>query len=61
VDEAAICLMAEKLDIYLVYLPPYSPDLNPIEFISEKYKAGCIDQFRGKRGNSKRNNRESIL
>jgi transposase len=23
---------AEKLDIVLIYLPPYSPDLNPIEF-----------------------------
>jgi transposase len=33
VDEAAIRLMAEKLEISLVYLPPYSPDLNPIEFI----------------------------
>jgi transposase len=24
---------AEEMEIYLVYLPPYSPDLNPIEFI----------------------------
>jgi transposase len=24
---------AEEMGIYLVYLPPYSPDLNPIEFI----------------------------
>ena len=23
---------AEELDIVLIYLPPYSPDLNPIEF-----------------------------
>ncbi len=23
---------AEELDIHFVYLPPYSPDLNPIEF-----------------------------
>jgi transposase len=23
---------AEELDIYFIYLPPYSPDLNPIEF-----------------------------
>jgi len=22
----------EKLNIYFIYLPPYSPDLNPIEF-----------------------------
>ncbi len=26
----AVC---EKLDIRLVYLPPYSPDLNPIEYV----------------------------
>ncbi|VUT28140.1 MAG: hypothetical protein SYNGOMJ08_00702 [Candidatus Syntrophoarchaeum sp. GoM_oil] len=31
-------LMAEKLEIYLVYLPPYSPDLNPIEFIWKSIK-----------------------
>jgi len=24
---------AEKMNIVLVYLPPYSPDLNPIEFV----------------------------
>jgi len=24
---------AEKLNIHLVFLPPYSPDLNPIEFL----------------------------
>ena len=24
---------AEQLDIIFVFLPPYSPDLNPIEFI----------------------------
>jgi len=28
----------EKLDIYLVFLPPYSPDLNPIEFIWKSIK-----------------------
>lgn len=30
--------MAKKLGIYLVYLPPYSPDLNPIEFIWKSLK-----------------------
>lgn len=24
--------IAEELDIHFIYLPPYSPDLNPIEF-----------------------------
>ncbi len=29
---------AAELDIYPVYLPPYSPQLNPIEYIWIKYK-----------------------
>ncbi|MFZ2071794.1 MAG: transposase [Halobacteriota archaeon] len=29
---------AEKLGIYLVFLPPYSPDLNPIEFVWKSLK-----------------------
>lgn len=29
---------AEKLDIVLVYLPPYSPDLNPIENVWKSVK-----------------------
>ena len=29
---------AEQLGIYLVYLPPYSPDLNPIEFVWKSIK-----------------------
>ena len=29
---------AGKQGIYLVYLPPYSPDLNPIEFIWKSVK-----------------------
>lgn len=29
---------AEKLGIYLVFLPPYSPDLNPIEYIWKSIK-----------------------
>ena len=28
----AVKARAEELDIYFIYLPPYSPDLNPIEF-----------------------------
>jgi len=28
----AVKVAAEELDIYFIYLPPYSPDLNPIEF-----------------------------
>lgn len=31
-------ITAEQLDIRLVYLPPYSPDLNPIEFIWKSIK-----------------------
>ena len=29
---------AKELDIYLVFLPTYSPDLNPIEFIQKSIK-----------------------
>ena len=29
---------AELLDIQLIFLPPYSPDLNPIEFIWKSVK-----------------------
>ena len=29
---------AKDLGLYLVYLPPYSPDLNPIEFIWKSIK-----------------------
>ncbi|EHP83213.1 transposase [Methanotorris formicicus] len=32
--------LAEELDVFLVYLPPYSPDLNPIEFIWK-----CLKRF----------------
>jgi len=31
-------ITAEQLGIKLVYLPPYSPDLNPIEFIWKSIK-----------------------
>jgi putative transposase len=29
---------ARKIGVYLIYLPPYSPDLNPIEFIWKSIK-----------------------
>jgi transposase len=29
---------AEELGIYLLYLPPYSPELNPIEFLYKSIK-----------------------
>lgn len=29
---------AEELGVYLLYLPPYSPDLNPIEFLWKSIK-----------------------
>ena len=32
---------AEERDIKLVYLPPYSPDLNPIEFIWKTVSNGA--------------------
>ena len=32
--------LAEELNVFLVYLPPYSPDLNPIEFIWK-----CLKRF----------------
>jgi len=30
---------AKELGIYLVYLPPYSPDINPIEYIWKSIKS----------------------
>ncbi|MEW6007010.1 MAG: transposase [bacterium] len=30
--------LAQELGIYLVYLPSYSPDLNPIEYIWKSIK-----------------------
>ena len=35
---AAVRELADSLDIRLVYLPPYSPQLNPIEFIWKSLK-----------------------
>lgn len=34
----AVSEKAAELDIHLVFLPPYSPDLNPIEFIWKTLK-----------------------
>ena len=37
--------MAERLDITFVFLPPYSPDLNPIEFIWKSIKREISSMF----------------
>lgn len=36
---------AEKIGIKLIYLPPYSPDLNPIEFIWKSIKKAISKNF----------------
>jgi transposase len=36
---------AKDLEIYFVYLPPYSPDLNPIEFIWKSIKRVLSTSF----------------
>jgi putative transposase len=33
---------AERLRIELVFLPPYSPDLNPIEYVWKSIKKGHL-------------------
>ena len=38
-------VQAERLDIALVYLPPYSPDLNPIKYIWKSVKRVISDRF----------------
>jgi putative transposase len=38
-------VQAEHLDIELVFLPPYSPDLNPIEYIWKSIKRVISDRF----------------
>jgi transposase len=35
---SAVSETAAELDIHLVFLPPYSPDLNPIEFVWKSLK-----------------------
>jgi len=36
---------AKRLGIELVFLPPYSPDLNPIEYIWKSIKRGISTTF----------------
>jgi len=36
---------AEELEIDLVFLPPYSPDLNPIEFVWKSIKRVVSREF----------------
>ena len=36
---------AEQLDIILVFLPPYSPDLNPLEFVWKSVKKDISKEF----------------
>lgn len=36
---------AEQLRIILVFLPPYSPDLNPIEFIWKSVRKEILKEF----------------
>ena len=36
---------AKQLDITLVFLPPYSPDLNPIEFIWKSVRKEILKEF----------------
>lgn len=38
---------AESMNILLVHLPPYSPDLNPIEFIWKSVKRDVSTEFLG--------------
>ena len=38
-------VQAERLDIDLVFLPPYSPDLNPIEYIWKSVKRVISNRF----------------
>ncbi len=42
---AAVRDKAEKIGVYLVFLPPYSPDLNPIELIWRSIKRALSLQF----------------
>ena len=41
----ATMVQAFRLDIDLVFLPPYSPDLNPIEYIWKSVKRVISDKF----------------
>ena len=35
----AVTELAERLNIHILYLPPYSPDMNPIEKMWSKIKS----------------------
>jgi putative transposase len=41
----ATIVQAKRLDIDLIFLPPYSPDLNPIEYIWKSVKRVISDKF----------------
>jgi putative transposase len=45
---------AKRLNIVLVFLPPYSPDLNPIEFIWKDVKRAVSSKFIKNPGKLKR-------
>jgi len=40
-----VTVTTEKLDIKFIFLPPYSPDLNPIEFIWKSIKREISSMF----------------
>ena len=40
-----VLVKAESLDIHLVFLPPYSPQYNPIEFIWKSLKRSVSKTF----------------
>lgn len=42
---ASVKQAAEKLDIYLVFIPPYSPDLNPEEYLWKSMKRDISKSF----------------
>jgi transposase len=42
---AKVTETAQELGIYLIYLPPYSPDLNPIEYIWKSIKRILSREF----------------
>lgn len=46
--------LAKRLNIILVFLPPYSPDLNPIEYIWKDVKRAISKEFIKNPGKLKR-------